>query len=508
MNFKEGQTLNIKKAGEQIKNTVRAYLAKDDAGRPLIPQHKQRPIFLMGAPGIGKTEIISQIASEMGIGLLTYSMTHHTRQSAMGLPIIRTKEFEGEKFEATEYTVSEIIAAVYGMMQRSGVRSGILFLDEINCVSETLTPVMLQFLQYKEFGGRKLPKGWIVVTAGNPPEYNSSVREFDTVTWDRLKRIDVEPDLAVWKEFAYATGVHGAVISYLEIKPQNFYLIDKTANGRSFVTARGWDDLSRVLKVYERLDITADKDLVGQYLQNSAVAQDFAAYYELFRKYESDYRVTDILCGVQEKAITERARQAGFDERYALLGLLLEAAGSECAQLLAQDSDIMLIKKTLSEIKTECENGGNAQQLLRRSIRQLEQQREKYSAANNLSKAADDSFIYRTQRMQAYADAAAAGFEGAKTSFGEDTSKFLKKTEQTRQHLDNLFRFCSDVFGTGHELLIVLTEVAVNPNTARFIAAYGCDEYYRYDKELMLGERRLSILDEIEKLKEQAGGES
>ena len=227
--------MNIKKAGEQIKNTVRAYLAKDDAGRPLIPQYKQRPIFLMGAPGIGKTEIISQIAAEMGIGLLTYSMTHHTRQSAMGLPIIRKKEFEGESFEATEYTVSEIIAAVYGMMQRSGVRSGILFLDEINCVSETLTPVMLQFLQYKEFGGRKLPEGWIVVTAGNPPEYNSSVRDFDTVTWDRLKRIDVEPDIGVWKEFAYANGVHGAVISYLEIKPQNFYIIDKTATGRSFV---------------------------------------------------------------------------------------------------------------------------------------------------------------------------------------------------------------------------------------------------------------------------------
>ena len=100
------------------------------------------------------------------------------------------------------------------------------------------------------------------------------------------------------------------------------------------------------------------------------IAADFADYYELYRKYESDYRVTDILCGVQDKAITERARQAGFDERYALLGLLLEAAGSECAQLLAQDSDIMLIKKTLSEIKTECEKGGDAQQLLRRSIQQ------------------------------------------------------------------------------------------------------------------------------------------
>ena len=504
--------MNIKKAGEQIKNTVRAYLAKDEAGRTLIPQHKQRPIFLMGAPGIGKTEIISQIASEMGIGLLTYSMTHHTRQSAMGLPIIRKKEFEGESFEATEYTVSEIIAAVYGMMQRSGVRSGILFLDEINCVSETLNPVMLQFLQYKEFGGRKLPEGWIVVTAGNPPEYNSSVREFDTVTWDRLKRIDVEPDLAVWKEFAYAMQVHGAVISYLEIKPQNFYIIDKTAAGRSFVTARGWDDLSRVLKVYERLGIEADKELIGQYLQNKRVAEDFAAYYELYRRYESDYRVTDILCGKQDEAISERAKQAGFDERYALLGLLLEAAGGECACLLAQDRDMMLIKKELSQLKTECEGGGDASELLRGRIQKLDDEREKLMAANNLSRAADDSFIYRRERLDAYRHEAARGFDGIKGKYAEDTACFLQKTRDCKAHLDNLFRFCSGTFGTGQELLIVLTEIAVNPNTARFIAAYGCDEYYRYDKELMFHERRLTILDELESLKAQqekaqAGGE-
>ena len=49
----------------------------------------------------------------------------------------------------------------------------------------------------------------------------------------------------------------------------------------------------------------------------------------------------------------------------------------------------------------------------------------------------------------------------------------------------------------------MLTEVAVNPNTSRFIAAYGCDEYYRYDKELMFHERRLTILDELESLKMQ-----
>ena len=66
-----------------------------------------------------------------------------------------------------------------------------------------------------------------------------------------------------------------------------------------------------------------------------------------------------------------------------------------------------------------------------------------------------------------------------------------------------MFRFCSSTFGTGQELLIILTEVAANPNTARFIGIYGCDEYYRYDKELMFHERRLEIIDELERMREQ-----
>ena len=78
--------MNIKEAKEQIKNAMTAYFTKDQFGGYVIPIEKQRPIFLMGPPGIGKTAIMEQVASELGVGLVSYSMTHHTRQSALGLP--------------------------------------------------------------------------------------------------------------------------------------------------------------------------------------------------------------------------------------------------------------------------------------------------------------------------------------------------------------------------------------------------------------------------------------
>ena len=165
--------MDIKKAKEQIKNAITAYFTKDERGHYLVPLYKQRPIFLMGPPGIGKTAIIEQVAGELGVGMLSYSMTHHTRQSALGLPYIVHKNYGGQEYAVSEYTMSEIIASIYDLMEETGVKEGILFLDEINCVSETLAPIMLQFLQYKVFGRHRVPDGWVVVTAGNglsPPE--------------------------------------------------------------------------------------------------------------------------------------------------------------------------------------------------------------------------------------------------------------------------------------------------------------------------------------------------
>ncbi|MBP5459081.1 MAG: AAA family ATPase, partial [Clostridia bacterium] len=210
--------MNIREAKEQVKFTVKSYLTRNEVGEYVIPVERQRPVFLMGPPGIGKTAIMAQIASELGLALVSYSMTHHTRQSALGLPFIRDKVYGGQNVRVSEYTMSEIISSMYEEMERTGKKEGILFLDEINCVSETLAPSMLQFLQFKTFGMHRIPDGWIVVTAGNPPEYNNSVREFDIVTWDRLKRVDVEPDYDAWREYAINNGVHPAVLGYLDIK--------------------------------------------------------------------------------------------------------------------------------------------------------------------------------------------------------------------------------------------------------------------------------------------------
>ena len=94
--------MNIAQAVAEIKHNAEAYLKKDAKGNYRIPVIRQRPILMMGPPGIGKTQIMEQIAEECGIGLVAYTITHHTRQSAVGLPMIEHMNYEGQQFAVTE----------------------------------------------------------------------------------------------------------------------------------------------------------------------------------------------------------------------------------------------------------------------------------------------------------------------------------------------------------------------------------------------------------------------
>ncbi len=114
--------MNIEQAKEQIRRTCLTYLEKDRFGDYVVPTTVQRPLYLLGAPGVGKTAIVSQVAAELELPLVDYSMTHHTRQSAIGLPVIAKRVYDGVDVTISEYTMSEIIASIYDEMERTGCR--------------------------------------------------------------------------------------------------------------------------------------------------------------------------------------------------------------------------------------------------------------------------------------------------------------------------------------------------------------------------------------------------
>ena len=499
--------MNILRAKQEIIHTVRAYLAKDGEGNYCIPSVHQRPVLLMGPPGIGKTAIMEQVAAECGIALVSYTITHHTRQSAIGLPYLTKRNYSGKELTITEYTMSEIIASVYDKMEETDLREGILFIDEINCVSETLAPTMLQLLQRKSFGSHFVPEGWIIVAAGNPPEYNNSVRDFDVVTLDRLRRIDVQEDYAVWKKYAYRSRIHPAILSYLDIKKQNFYAFETTVDGQAFVTARGWEDLSQFLLTCEQLDLPVDEPVILEYLQHPRIARDFAAYYDLFCKYQSDYHVEEILSGGLPAAALERLKTAPFDERLSVIGLLIGRLTEAFSTAYYTDMSASRLFEGLKSVKRYLGQQPLGELLARESdrIRTSLYARQKAAAVDRrevsaLLRAAqqleDDRAVLSAEAVRSDDD----GFVLLSERFQAEVQKMEEQADSASQQLEHAFAFLETAFGKSQELVVFVTELNTNFFSTWFIGQYGSEAYARNNKELMIGKRRQQLLGDIGKI--------
>jgi hypothetical protein len=502
--------MNIKRAKQEITDTIEAYLLKDEDGMYVIPKIRQRPVLLLGAPGIGKTQIMEQIARECGIGLVAYTITHHTRQSAIGLPFVSKETFGGREYTVTEYTMSEIVASVYEKMEKTGLKEGILFIDEINCASETLAPAMLQFLQCKTFGSHEIPDGWIIVAAGNPPEYNKSVREFDVVTMDRVKKIEVEPDFAVWKEYAIRQQLHPAVISYLNARTGNFYRMETTVDGRKFATPRGWEDLSQMLIVYEQLGKEMNREVVVQYLQHEEVAKDFANYLELYRKYQMDYQLDEVLAGTIDPILLKKVAHASFDERLSVVGLLLARCRSTFAAQMREEQVTLLVFDALKQIKEGMLETHPDQPLLAmeetldalRADTAHQKQAELLTRAQEKLRLSAEHTLEEYQQKLQTADASdgIAAFALLRGWFDSRQDDQDEQQQAAGAMLEHAFDFMEAAFGSGQEMVIFVTELNCDYYSVKFLQEYECERYFYYNKELLFDEGRSAIEKRLQNL--------
>lgn len=294
-------TVTIGEAKEKIKKGVNAYLLKGEDGSYMIPRENRIPFYLYGKPGIGKTQMSRQIAHELGIGFVSFSLTHHTRNSLLGLPVI--SELAGSKY--TEYTMSEVVAEVVKAVGR-GHQEGILLLDEFNCASDTIMPAMLGFLQTGTIGMHRLPEGWVFILCGNPSEYNRSAREFDTAVMDRLRVMYVDADYDDFAGYASDSGLHPIVQEYLALNQKDLYHVKRinreTENGKStskleIVTPRGWENVSWIIKSYEQMGWDIDEETVRGYLKSEKVAYDFYQFYWLNSQSFTMEKAKEILKG-------------------------------------------------------------------------------------------------------------------------------------------------------------------------------------------------------------------
>lgn len=329
----------ITEAKEHMKNVVREYLHKNAEGSYVMKERNRQPLYLEGPPGIGKTEIVGQVCEELGIGYVGASLVHMTRNSLLGLPVIKDLE-DGRKY--TVYTIPEIIANVH-MQVEQGYKEGILLLDEFPCMSEMIMPTMLAFLQTKNIGIHALPEGWIIVLCGNPPEYNRTAKKFDCAVLDRIRKITITFDAAAFIDYGRKIGVEKRILDYLEIQPEHVYRCKDNNGEKELVTCRGWENLSHAIEIYTELGQAVNLQLINQFIKSEEIADDFMAYLNQCEIGISRDEMDEILVGRKYEVYCKKIKSLTYRQQCLLSDYL-------CERIIAKNISEELIGEKYKEM--------------------------------------------------------------------------------------------------------------------------------------------------------------
>ena len=452
-------------------------IGKDKLLYRAIKADKLGSVIFYGPPGTGKTTLAKVIANTTSARFTQLNATTAGKKDMEDV-VKRAKDLQG----------------MYG-------RRTILFIDEINCVSETLAPTMLQFLQCKTFGNQAIPEGWLIVAAGNPPEYNKSVRDFDMVTLDRVRYLNIEADYKVWKEYARAKHLHNAILSYLELRQKNFYRVEADVDGIRFVTARGWEDLSSLMQVYEKLDLPVDESVIREFIHHEDVAEDAAAYFELYRKYRDDYGIADILAGKVRPETFARIYAAAFDERLSVVNLLLDGLsaffGNVQENKQIADNWYGFLKEYQRRLKEGEAPVDSYRALLEERMAVVEAEKQAEVCTKAQVAGWERIFAFWKENTPDSGLDVKESFAQAKAGFDRQRETLEDAEKKAMNALEHAFDFMEQAFENGEEMVVFVTELTLSPEAAMFLAEHTCERYMTYNEQLLIGKRKRELLSEL-----------
>lgn len=267
------------------------------------------------------------------------------------------------------------------------------------------------------------------------------------------------------------------------------------------MTARGWEDLSQMIKVYQKLGIPVTEGVIRQYLQHPVIAKEFSAYLDLYEKYASDYNVEEILKGSVNPGAAERMASAPFDEKLSVIGLLVSRLSDGACDCFEWDSYVERLFGVLKFVKGE-------PVLIEGLEAVLENEKAKW-AKNQNGKALDKVDARVSRRMldtlEEYLKDARGGadFDVIRDKFNQNVAKRQNLLSTWKSGFDNSFHFIEAAFGESQEMVVFITELNTSHYALWFIGENGCDKYYQYNQGLLLGERQRSIMADIQGIEKE-----
>ncbi|MDM5271664.1 MoxR family ATPase [Sulfurovum sp. zt1-1] len=225
---------------------------------------RKLPVFIWGAPGIGKSSIVKQISEAKDLEFLDLRLSLLDPTDLKGIPFFDAEHQEG-------------VWAKPSFLPKNKDSKGILFLDEINTAPPAVQASAYQLILDRRVGEYELPEGWSIVAAGNRENDRGVVYKMPAPLANRFVHFEMEVDFDDWKAWAYKKGVDASIIAYLAYDKSMLFTFDPQTNEKSFATPRSWEYVDNIIKSGIENDLILDSI-------SGAVGREAAIGYVSFKK--------------------------------------------------------------------------------------------------------------------------------------------------------------------------------------------------------------------------------
>ncbi|NDV18649.1 AAA domain-containing protein [Pseudodesulfovibrio sp. JC047] len=233
----------------------------------------QQPVFIWGAPGVGKSQIVAQVAREMKRELIDIRAVLLDPVDLRGLPSVK----DGTAFWSPP-----------SFLPTTG--EGVLFLDELNAAPPLVQAACYQLVLDRKVGEYTLPDGWTVVAAGNRETDRAVTHRMPSALANRFVHLDFTVDVEMWLDWAHANNLCEEILAFIRFRPNLLHNFDPKQNEKAFPSPRSWEFAARILAAKPDPDVELSllKGTVGP-----GAAVEFAGFSRIFRQLPDPDHVID-----------------------------------------------------------------------------------------------------------------------------------------------------------------------------------------------------------------------
>jgi len=223
---------------------------------------KKRPLFLWGPPGIGKSELVADIAQELGGYMIDLRLGQMEPTDIRGIPFYNKDTGKMDWAEPVDLPTEEF-ASQYPLV--------VLFLDEMNSAAPSVQAAAYQLILNRRVGKYFLPDNVVLVAAGNRESDKGVTYRMPTPLANRFIHQEMRVDFASYQEWAVNNNIHKDVVGYLSFAKQDLYDFDPKSASRAFATPRSWTFVSQLLEDEDGDDDTVMNLIAGTVGEGLAV---------------------------------------------------------------------------------------------------------------------------------------------------------------------------------------------------------------------------------------------